>query len=122
MAMSVAQAVKPPALAFATPAQRKVEPSPDMDEAPRRLLSSLTSVPAVQRACADCGGEDDEHKMPVMPKLEVGPVDDPFEREADDIAGRVMAMRGPQAVQSAEIDEETPDVMARRVRRKCSAC
>ncbi len=122
MSVSVAQAAKPPAFAVATPTQRKVEPSPDKEEAPRRLLSSLSSVPVIRRVCAECSRADDEHKMPVMPKLEVGPVDDPFEREADDIAGRVMAMRGPQAVQRAEIAAETPDVMTRRIRRKCSAC
>ncbi len=122
MSVSVAQAVKPTAFAAAPPARSKVEPSSDREEAPRRLLSSLSSVPAIQRVCAECGREDDEHETPVMPRLEVGPVDDPFEREADGIAGRVMAMRGPQAVQASAIDMETPDVMARRIRRKCSAC
>ncbi|MBD9596811.1 MULTISPECIES: DUF4157 domain-containing protein [unclassified Ensifer] len=122
MSVSVAQAAKPPAFAVATPTKHKAEPLPDQDQVPRRLLSSLSSVPSVQRVCAECAREDDEHTMPVMPRLEVGPVDDPFEREADDIAGRVMATREPNSVQRAGLDAETPDAMPRRIRRKCSAC
>ncbi len=106
-----------------------------------QLLGNLHLVPVVQRACAACGGSDDdgavrpmrvqrkcesceaelpvqprrvqrkcaacaakdEHQTPVQPRLEVGPVDDPFEREADTIADRVMAMRTvPQPAATAD--------------------
>jgi hypothetical protein len=124
MSVAAAHAVKPPAFTPAAPVQRKVEPSLDRDETPRRLLTSLSAVPGVQRACAGCSGKDNEPEAPVMPKLEVGPVDDPYEREADDIAGRVMAMREPDKVQHAALDDEEPLAMARRfpVQRKCATC
>ncbi|MFZ1467464.1 MAG: DUF4157 domain-containing protein [Paracoccaceae bacterium] len=99
MAVTAALAVRPMAFASAPPVLRKAEPSPDHDQMPGRLVSSLGSVPGVQRACAACGGDDDDRDTAVMPRLEVGPVDDPYEREADSIAGQVMAMRGPNAVQ-----------------------
>ena len=116
MSVSTAHAVKPPAHAVAPPVQRKAEPSVEMDEAPQRLLSSLSAVPTVQRACAGCGGDEDDTSMPVQPRLEVGPVNDPQEREADAIADQVMAKRGAETVQRVGADEEEDDeVMARRM-------
>jgi hypothetical protein len=49
--------------------------------------------------------------MPVQPRLEVGPVGDRYEQEADSIAGRVMAMR-----------ESDVSSAAAGVQRACSAC
>ena len=72
-------------------------------------LASLAAIPAVQRTCASCDKE--EKKMPVQPRLEVGPVGDRFEMEADAIAGRVMAMR------EGEVSGAAP-----AVQRACSAC
>lgn len=74
------------------------------------LTGSLTQVPPVQRKCASCEGADE---MPVQPKLQVGPSDDAFEREADRLADQVTGGRdvvkggvsqvpGPSVQQSAE--------------------
>ena len=47
----------------------------------------------------------------VQPKLEIGAVDDPLEREADAVADKVMRMPDPAAAVSEQ-----------QVRRKCAAC
>ena len=121
--MTPTHTVKTPALSPAPPVPQRAEVSEDHDEVARPLLGSLSAVPAVQRACAGCGGgEEDGRAVPVQPRLEVGPVDDAYEREADAIAGRVMAMRDPPAAQSAlEADSK---LVARRapVQRKCVTC
>lgn len=51
----------------------------------------------VQRQCQECEEEEENAAASqsgqagvIQPKLEVGPVDDPFEREADQVAERVM--------------------------------
>jgi Domain of unknown function (DUF4157) len=49
----------------------------------------------------------------LQPKLEIGAVDDPLEREADTVADRVMRM-----VDSAPPISDSPP----RIRRKCAAC
>lgn len=121
--MKPTHAVKTPALSPAPPVLQRAEVSEDHDEVARPLLASLSAVPAVQRACAGCGGgEEDGRAVPVQPRLEVGPVDDAYEREADAIAGRVMALRDPPAVQ--RVPETEPDAMACRasIQRKCDAC
>lgn len=110
--MKTAHAVAPSAYAAAPPVQRKVGPMSETQEAPQRLLTSLTSVPAVQRKCSSCEAEEQVKTMPVQPRLEVGPVDDPYEREADAIAGRVMAMREPGPATPAD----------GVVQRACAAC
>ena len=77
-------------------------------------LASLASIPAravVQRACGGCGGDEAE-ELPVQPRLEVGPVGDRFEQEADAIATQVMAMRDSGPAEAA------PAV----VQRACGAC
>jgi hypothetical protein len=78
----------------------------------RRLVDVAPGPALVQRRCGSCGGilPDTE----VMARLEVGPVDDPYEREADAIAGRVMAMRSP--LPEASADAGGP------ARRRCAAC
>jgi hypothetical protein len=66
-------------------------------------------LPLLQRACA-CGGSagasgkcsscDTKDKLGaslLQPKLEVSQPDDPYEREADEVADRVMRMPGPAA-------------------------
>jgi hypothetical protein len=55
-------------------------------------IASLSAVPSVQRKCAAC---EEERSHPVQPRLEVGPAGDRYEREADSIAARVMAMPDP---------------------------
>ena len=82
---ATAHAVQPPAHAPAPPVQRKPEPVNEVADKPQRLLTSLSAVPAVQRKCATCASEDADRETPVQPQLEVGPVDDPYEREADDM-------------------------------------
>lgn len=106
-ASAPAHAVQPPVYAPAAPAVAIAHSEPE--RAPQRLTTSLSAVPAVQRKCTACSDKDE---MPVQPRLKVGPVNDPHEREADDIAGRVMAMRQPDAA--------TPT--APLVQRACSSC
>ncbi|MEP9359588.1 DUF4157 domain-containing protein [Sphingomonas sp. KR3-1] len=62
-------------------------------------VASLSAVPAVQRKCAACEEKDRSH--PIQPRLAVGPAGDRFEREADSIAARVMAMPDPGAALGA---------------------
>jgi len=123
--MTTAHAVQPPVHAPAPPVQRKPEARDEPADRPQRLLASLASIPAVQRKCTACSAEDDERQMPVMPRLEVGPVDDPYEREADAIAGQVMAMRQP-AIQRLDDTEEGEEVQALRapgsIQRNCADC
>ncbi len=64
-------------------------------------VASLTAIPvrpSVQPKCAACEAEDE---LAVQPRLEVGPVGDRYETEADHIAGRVMAMRDVAAAAAA---------------------
>ena len=56
------------------------------------LPGSLSHVPMVRRQCAACGGPENDMTK-VMPKLDVGAVNDPLEAEADSIADQVMAKR-----------------------------
>lgn len=111
-----AQAVKPPIHAPAPPVTQAAPEASQAVEAPQRLLTSLSSIPAVQRKCAACEAEEEHKEMPVQPRLKVGPVNDPYEREADDIAGRVMAMREPQPGTSEASGAEAS------VQRACAAC
>ncbi len=54
-----------------------------------RLVTRSVGEPAVvQRLCTEC--EEELTELPVRAKLTVGPADDAFEREADEVAGRVM--------------------------------
>lgn len=110
-APATAQAVRPPVHAPAPPAVQQSQHAPPQQDAPQRLLTSLSAIPAVQRKCASCA-EDETTQMPVQPRLEVGPVNDPYEREADAIAGRVMAMRDPGAASAG----------ATAVQRACAGC
>ncbi len=55
--------------------------------------------------------------MPVRPRLEVGPVNDPFEREADRIAAHVMAMPGAGVGGPAEAGPA-----GAAVQRACASC
>lgn len=162
MSVSAALAVMPPVTVVAPPVQRRAEPSASMVQTPRQLLTSLSAVPTVQRACSGCGDEDEESKMPVpqkvqriedadmgsgaeimarkvlvqrkcascgtdetpvMPRLELGPVDDTYEREADDIAGRVMAMRAPSpSMADATGSTGIGTASTNALQRKCAAC
>ncbi|HEU4451751.1 MAG TPA: DUF4157 domain-containing protein [Longimicrobium sp.] len=92
-------------------------PSPDGGGAPVR----------VQRKCAACaaglpctgGGCDheDEEKPIVQPKLAVGPVDDPLEREADQVAAAVASAAGPRNAPppaTAAVPTSAPDALPRR--------
>ena len=75
--------------------------------APAVARPMAVRVPTIQRACA-CGGsagltgkcascENEQHlgKSVLQPKLTISTPDDPYEREADRIAGDVMRMPGP---------------------------
>ena len=108
-----AQAKAPPAMAQRAPVVRRAA-EPLRVDAPRPLasLSAIPATPAVQRECSACEAEDkDKDEMPVQPRLEVGPVGDRYEQEADSIAGRVMAMR------DGDVSSTTAGVQ-----RACAAC
>jgi hypothetical protein len=90
---ALAAAAKAPA--FAIPAmQGKAPPRARADSRflpPLASLAAIPAQPAVQRKCGGCAAEEKE-ELPVRARLEVGPVGDRYEREADAIAGKVMAI------------------------------
>jgi hypothetical protein len=59
--------------------------------------------------------DDEKEKVAVQPRLEVGPADDRYEREADAIAARTLAMPAP-ALEPAALSDTAG------VRRKCDSC
>ncbi|MEO0905544.1 MAG: DUF4157 domain-containing protein, partial [Pseudomonadota bacterium] len=140
MTTAVAQTTKPPAHAAAPPVHKQPTPVHDTgEEAAPLIMRSLSAVPSVQRACAACDGAGDalessadhgvqrrcaacaaaaeEEHSHVMPRLRVGAVNDPLEREADAIADRVMAMRDTSAA-TAQVAKGGPA----QVNRACAAC
>ncbi|MEL6324934.1 MAG: DUF4157 domain-containing protein, partial [Pseudomonadota bacterium] len=138
-ALQPAQAKAPPAAAAAPPVFAPAIDSGVLDSGPVGSLSQIpvsapsapppldfsAARPVVQRKCEACENEEradehdhDEAETMVRPRLEVGAADDPFEREADAIAGQVMAMRDSD-VMAAQMDAS---VAAPSVQRACSAC
>jgi hypothetical protein len=96
------------AAARAQPIQVPGAPAPAVREAVSAPFASLSAIPArPQRACAAC---DEEGR--VLPRLEVGPAGDRFEREADAIADHVMAMREAGFAGAAPLAPQ----------RRCAAC
>lgn len=77
---------------------------------PLASLAAILVRPGVQRKCGECPVEDTE-EMLAQPRLEVGPVSDRYESEADAIAARVMAMG------EADVSSAAPSVQ-----RACSGC
>lgn len=73
--------------------------------------------------------KDEEEKVAVQPRLEVGPADDRYEREADAIAARTLAMptpapplaREPNALGDPALGDMALGDTA-GVRRKCASC
>ena len=94
------------------PVQRKLE----SDTVAPQPLVSLASIPVhsskIQRKCDGCD-KDEKPASPVQPRLEVGAPDDKYEREADDIAGKVMAMRDTDVTASSA---------GASIQRACSTC
>ena len=84
-------------------------------------LASSRATPAGPQIPAHATPAHQRHSIsdvaidaPVLqPKLTIGAVDDPAEREADDVAERVMRMTEPAA---------TPSPASVQLRRKCAAC
>lgn len=115
------QPSKPPPF-FALQAQRESaffsQPSmsTDAEAASGDSMSDFDHV--VQRKCAAC-----ETEKKVAPQLEVGPVDDPLEVEADTMADRVVRR---QAGGGDAPPDEPPDAQVQAkfhgVQRKCAAC
>ncbi|UVO55699.1 DUF4157 domain-containing protein [Sphingomonas sp. SUN039] len=100
----------------AAPALQRQEQRAGIALRPLRSLSGIPARPTVQRKCSACKGDDERAEMPVQPRLEVGPVGDRYEREADAIAGTVMAMREGAA------SPTQASVARRSIQRACSAC
>ncbi len=89
-AVRVAQRPGPAAARPAARAQRAPPPA-----ARRRAVPALASeAPTLRRRCA-CGGScplcQDPDALPIQTRLTLGAVDDPLEREADQVATRIMA-------------------------------
>lgn len=111
--MSAARAVAAKAhmpVQAAPPALQAIAPRALAAMAPMASLTAIPSGPFVQRKCAAC----EEEQTSVQPRLEVGPVGDRYEQEADSIAAQVMAMRDSEP--SAASDA------APAVQRACAAC
>lgn len=111
--MSAARAIAAKAhvpVQAAPPAVQAIAPSALAAMAPMVSLTAIPSGPSVQRKCAAC----EEEQSAVQPRLEVGPVGDRYEQEADSIAAQVMAMRDSEP--SAASDA------APAVQRACAAC
>ncbi|HMO76224.1 MAG TPA: DUF4157 domain-containing protein [Sphingopyxis sp.] len=100
----------------APPVMRRAAPQSRHAPSPIASLAAIPAGPAVQRQCAACEQEETEESA-VQPRLEVGPVGDRYEREADSIAAQVMAMPDPAAALAA--DASAADGA---VQRACSAC
>jgi hypothetical protein len=67
----------------------------DMGDDDERQVKSLQAAHAVQRKCAACDAD-----TRILPQLEVGPVDDPLETEADVMADRVVRR------QATDVDDD----------------
>lgn len=87
-----------PAKANARPAARKPAATPVVAASATVIpfpVQSLEGGPRLQRKCA-CGGSCPKCLDPVQARLRVGPVDDPYEREADRIAEGLMGTAAGQ--------------------------
>lgn len=84
----------------------------DGGSGPFASLSRVPAAPLIRRKCAACSQEDDS-AMSVSPKLEVGAIDDPAEREADAIADRVMAGDAPASAASSSTPSAAPVARAK---------
>ncbi len=87
----------------------------DKEPGLQRRLDAAASAASVQRQCAACEREEKEESS-VQPRLDVGPVGDRYEQEADSIAAQVMAMPAPEAMPS------DASAAAGAVQRACGAC
>lgn len=91
-------------------------------ETPRALfdLGTLQLAPSVQREAAlDAEGSGLDDETAVQPQLEVGPVEDAYEREADGVADAVMRMPHDRPEVRRQAEEDTEE---QTVQRKCAAC
>ena len=110
------------------PAQPQPPSSPRAQA--RRVGASATPA-RPQRMCAECATEEEDkqsgHGTPVRPRLEVGPADDAYEREADTIAAETLSRPALPSMEQAgaiSTSSETLSLSAQplRIRRRCAAC
>lgn len=81
------------------------------------FFSNPAAAEFVQRKCETCDGEQQ-----LQPQLDVGPVDDPLEIEADAMADRVVRR---QALDTGGPDAEAPSLQTlpdHAVQRQCATC
>ncbi len=92
-----------------------------------RQCEEEAEEPTVRRKCRECDEEDERSRAAgagagagagVQARLEVGPVDDPFEREADRVAERVIGMSGPPLSTAAPSSSLSVPSVAPTVRRQ----
>jgi hypothetical protein len=110
------------------PAQPQPPCSPRVQA--RRVGASATPA-RPQRMCAECATEEEDKQSgqgtPVRPRLEVGPADDAYEREADAIAAETLSRPALPSMEQAgaiSTSSETLSLSAQpmRIRRRCAAC
>ncbi len=90
-------AARPKAARSATPAPAAAQASAVVVPFPGAAVQALQPGVMLQRKGCACGGScprcaDDEVRRKVQPKLRVGAVDDPYEREADRIAQQALGV------------------------------
>lgn len=115
--MSALQATAPKTTAApqrTLPVMRRAPPQSRYAAPPLASLAAIPASPSIQRKCAAC---DKEEESGVQPRLEVGPVGDRYEREADGIAAHVMAMPDSGASMTADAA-----AAGAAVQRACGAC
>lgn len=80
-----------------------------------------TSSSLVQRQCVNCEEEQtaDQNSM-VQPRLTIGDVDDPYEKEADDVSEQVMRAAASSVEEPEQI--QTKSINGMLVQRLCSEC
>ena len=92
----------------------------------QRKPSHPTSTPYIQRMCAECEEElNADTETPIQTKLTVGAPDDPYEKEADAVADKVMRM--PVGGNQNQLQEDAPSIQSKSfnippIQRLCAEC
>jgi len=92
----------------------------------QRKPSHPISTPYIQRMCAECEEElNADTEMPIQTKLTVGAPDDPYEKEADAVADKVMRM--PVGGNQDQLQEDAPSIQNKSlnispIQRLCAEC
>ena len=100
-----------------------IAPTPSIAAPPAPAFSASPAFAgAIQRQCDTCEQDDSEERSVVRARLDVGAADDPFEREADAIAGTVMALRNSDLGPYSQGYSPGASTAEPLVQRACSTC